>query len=56
MKISATLSCILAAASTAIAAPVEKRQFGLGGGSTSNDLKSGKCAAVTFIFARGSTE
>lgn len=31
------------------------RQFG-GGGFTSNDIKQGKCAPLTWIFARGSTE
>lgn len=63
MQYTATLSYLLYAASIALAAPVEKRQFsgfsGLGGGggsSTRNDIVDGKCAPVTFIFARGSTE
>jgi hypothetical protein len=60
MQYTATISYLLYAASIAMAAPVdvEKRQFGLGGGggSTRNDIVDGKCAPVTFIFARGSTE
>lgn len=58
MQYTATISYLLYAASIAMAAPVEKRQFGgLGGGSsTRNDIVDGKCAPVTLIFARGSTE
>jgi cutinase len=59
MQYTATLSYVLYAASIAMAAPVEKRQFSLGGssgGSTRNDIVDGKCAPVTLIFARGSTE
>jgi hypothetical protein len=59
MQYTATISYLLYAASIAMAAPVEveKRQFSLGGGgSTRNDIVDGKCAPVTFIFARGSTE
>jgi hypothetical protein len=57
MQYTATISYLLYAASIAAAAPLEKRQFGLGGGSsTRNDIVDGKCAPVTFIFARGSTE
>ena len=52
MKTTAVLA--LLGAITASAAPLEKRQFG--GGSTSNELQQGDCRAVTFIFARGSTE
>ncbi|KXS94052.1 hypothetical protein AC578_3378 [Pseudocercospora eumusae] len=37
------------------AAPAQKRQLS-GLSSTSNELQSGDCKAVTFIFARGSTE
>lgn len=56
MQYSATLSFLLYAASIALAAPVvDKRQLG-GGSSTRNDIKDGKCAPVTLIFARGSTE
>lgn len=57
MQYTATISYLLYAASVAVAAPLEARQFGLGGGgSTRNDIVDGKCAPVTFIFARGSTE
>ena len=57
MQYTATISYLLYAASVAVAAPIEARQFGLGGGgSTRNDIVDGKCAPVTFIFARGSTE
>lgn len=60
MQYTATLSYLLYAASIAAAVPVEKRQFGGfgggSGGSTRNDIVDGKCADVTFIFARGSTE
>ena len=57
MQLTSTLSYLLYAASIVVAAPVDKRQFGLGGGgSTRNDIKDGKCAPVTLIFARGSTE
>jgi cutinase len=60
MQYTATLSYVLYVASIAMAAPVEKRQFSLGGGSsggsTHNDIVDGKCAPVTLIFARGSTE
>jgi hypothetical protein len=58
MQLTSTLSYLLYAASIVVAAPVEKRQFSLGGGggSTRNDVKDGKCAPVTLIFARGSTE
>jgi hypothetical protein len=59
MQLTSTLSYLLYAASIVVAAPVDKRQFGGlggGGGSTRNDIKDGKCAPVTLIFARGSTE
>jgi len=57
MQLTSTLSYLLYAASIVVAAPIDKRQFGLGGGgSTRNDIKDGKCAPVTLIFARGSTE
>jgi cutinase len=59
MQYTATVSYLLYAASIAMAVPVEKRQFSLGGssgGSTRNDIVDGKCAPVTLIFARGSTE
>jgi hypothetical protein len=57
MQLTSTLSYLLYAASIVVAAPIDKRQFGLGGGgSTRNDVKDGKCAPVTLIFARGSTE
>ena len=54
-----TLSLLLAAAaSLTTSTPItpQKRQFGLGSSSTSSDLEDGECKAVTFIFARGSTE
>ncbi|PYI11929.1 cutinase-domain-containing protein [Aspergillus sclerotiicarbonarius CBS 121057] len=46
----------LATASPLIADPssLHARQFGTG--ITANDLESGSCKEVTFIFARGSTE
>ena len=57
MQYTATVSYLLYAASIAVAAPLEARQFSLGSGSsTRNDVVDGKCAPVTFIFARGSTE
>lgn len=56
MKFTAA-SAIAALAATATALPtVERRQFGTRVGSTVNELSSGSCRAVTFIFARGSTE
>jgi hypothetical protein len=57
MQYTATLSYLLYAASLAMSLPVEKRQFSSSsGGSTRNDVVDGKCAPVTLIFARGSTE
>lgn len=50
-------SAVALLAGTAAALPaVEKRQFGSRVGSTINELEDGNCRAVTFIFARGSTE
>lgn len=49
------LALLLSAALTT-ASPITKRQFGFGSSSTSSDLEDGSCKAVTFIFARGSTE
>lgn len=60
MQYTATMSYLLYAASIVAAAPTEKRQFGgfggSSGGSTRNDIVDGKCADLTFICARGSTE
>ncbi|PPJ61181.1 hypothetical protein CBER1_10301 [Cercospora berteroae] len=50
MKSSIMSLWLLAAA--AYGTPIERRQ----GSTTSNELKSGKCGDVVFIFARGSTE
>ncbi|EOD51797.1 hypothetical protein GTA08_BOTSDO09527 [Neofusicoccum parvum] len=54
-----TMLAIIAAAS---AAPLEARAPqgfsipGMGGSSTANDVQSGVCKPVTYIFARGTTE
>ena len=57
MKYSYTFA-LAGLATSAIAAPTElsKRQFGLGGGSSTSNELDGPCRPVTFIFARGSTE
>ena len=55
MKYSYSFVAGLAATATALPTDLEKRQFGFGGGSTSNEL-DGPCRPITFIFARGSTE
>jgi cutinase len=51
---------LLAATATALPTDLVPRQFGTSFGtsvgSTVNELSSGACRPITFIFARGSTE
>jgi cutinase len=47
---------LLAATATALPTDLVPRQFGTSVGSTVNELSSGACRPITFIFARGSTE
>lgn len=47
------ITCL--AATTAFAAPLALPQFSTGSG-TKNDVTSGVCKPVTYIFARGTTE
>ncbi|GME35746.1 putative cutinase [Neofusicoccum parvum] len=69
--VSVTLQTLLALAAVAVALPADRPspaqprapQFsipdgglGMGGSSTSNDVTSGSCKPVTYIFARGTTE
>lgn len=43
------------AAASPVATGITKRQF-FGSSSTEDDLESGDCGDIIFIFARGSTE
>lgn len=52
-------SIVAGLAATAVALPtadIERRQFGFGGSSSTENELSGACRPYTFIFARGSTE
>lgn len=48
-------SVLMAAMATAAPLSLQKRTS-YNGGTTANDIESGLCAPVTFLFARGSTE
>lgn len=56
MKFTTAIALLAGTAASMPTAAIERRQLGSSVGATENELTSGSCRPVTFIFARGSTE